>query len=66
MDKARKWNVRFKLAGSDHYTFVTVKCKHEPLTRDEVQQWADTAVRTSPRYAAVDEIYPLQEGSGDE
>lgn len=61
MRQAHKWNVRFKL-NQGGYTFTTVSCKHEMLTRDEVQDWADTQARTNPRYAAVDEIYPLQEG----
>lgn len=58
---ATTWRVRFLLpCGS--YTFVEVSGKDEPLTKGEVQAWAERKAHTDPRYTAVDDIYPVEDG----
>jgi len=43
------------------YTFTSIRSECDLLSMDEVQQWADTQVRTQERYRSVDEVYPVQE-----
>jgi len=59
-ESAEKWNVRFELE-SGNYTFTSIRCEGDLLSMDEVQQWADTQVRTQERYRSVDEVYSVQE-----
>jgi len=59
-ESAEKWNVRFELEAGG-YTFTSIHCEGNTLSRAEVQEWADDHVRIKDRYCAVDEIYPVQE-----
>lgn len=59
-DASEFWNVRFELE-SGGYTFTRISRKGNPLSRDEVQDWADTQARTQEQYRCVDEVYPVQE-----
>ena len=60
MEMANAWNVRFELSEGG-YTFTRISCKHDQLSRDEVQDWAETQVRAQDRYAAVDDFYPVED-----
>ena len=59
-ESTENWNVRFELV-SGGYTLTSIRCEGDLLSMDEVQQWADTQVRTQERYRSVDEVYSVQE-----
>ena len=61
-ESSEKWNVRFELE-AEGYTFTRISRKGNPLSRDEVQDWADTQARTQEQYRCVNEVYPVKEAA---